>query len=656
MYNTFFHNGPSDKQLGSSLVSLVVHFEWLCINIISSKDKFSRGVGSTLKKDLENRGVWIPVNRIIAKSEDISSVIFEVRARGSTAVNVVVGDRDLLVELLSEAKKHGLTKRFWVGFHAWDRNLPFLEPYIKVIHGMFWLLPPEDDLGKFQAQATEKSRNISKAYCAWVDKGSHWPGFCNVGHVWRESLSLPMAKAGSVMNSVVAIADGMELIFPCSFNKSKNLNCTIHLSLNLTRERLATHLAHLELNVQYDIVNMRFTEERALITQNVGKWTKEQKLVFRDINILCSGNGPRVPYSGCRDKCPSNTTIKYYGTYCWSCEKCLHGQYNDESNSSCEQKHQTSNDNQSIYMNNPLTIITPGGAFACTLNFACVLGAILTSIVIAVIVRYQDTPVVKAKNLSFSIFSLVVLLAWFLTPLLYIGKPSNFLCKMRTVSLAMTYTAISSVLLTKTNRLVKIFAAVKIQKHPFLSNWWYGFLTGSLIFVQFMLVASYLYFSGPQVIYNCNVIDSLVVTCKGSWRFDIALLAYNFTLSMQCSWSAYRARHLPRAYKEFKWICLAIIINFLSWLAILVTRYLSAISEKYNLVCIVMLLLFSAYSTLSLLFLPQIWMVLFRSEINTKEAVMKSTRRYSEEQAAAIDFSPIQSDPRLRLCGACSLL
>lgn len=638
------------------MASLVAHFEWLCINIISSYDKFSRGVTSSLKKDLENRGVSIPVNRIIAKSEEISRVIFEVRARESTAVNVVVGDRDLVADLLTEAKKQGLTKRFWVGFHAWDRNLPSLEPYVEVIHGMFWLLPPEEDLGEFQAQARVKSRNISKAYCAWIDKGSQWPAFCKGGHVWRESLSLPVAKAGNVMNSVGAIAHGMALIFPCSFNKSVDLRCTIRLSLNLTRKLLARRLAHSELNVQYDIVNMHFTEERVLVTQDVGKWTKEQKLVLRDINILCSGNGPRVPFSGCRDKCPSNTTVKYYGTCCWSCEKCLHGKYNDENNSSCKQKHQTPKNDQSIHMNNPLTIITPGGPFADTLSSACVLGVILTSIVIAVIVRFQDTPVVKAKNLSFSIFSLVVLLAWFLTPSLYIGTPSNFLCKMRTVSLAMTYTAISSILLTKTNRLVKIFSAVKIQKHPFLSNWWYGFLTGSLMFVQLLLIASYLYFSAPQVAYNCSVIDSLVVTCKGSWRFDIALLAYNSILSMKCSWTAYRARHLPRAYKEFKWICLAILINLVSWLAILVTRYLSPASEKYNLVCIAVLLLLSAYSTLSLLFLPQIWLVLFRSEINTKEAVMESTRRYSEEQAATIDLSPIQSDSRPRLRDRCLFL
>ena len=200
----------------------------------------------------------------------------------------------------------------------------------------------------------------------------------------------------------------------------------------------------------------------------------------------------------------------------------------------------------------------------------------LTLFIVGAIILYHDTPVVKATNLTFTMLSLLVLLAWFLIPVLYIGEPSDIICKMRTVSPALSYTAITSVLLTKTNRLIKIFSAINVKKHPFLGNCWYSFLTCALIIVQLGLSVFHLAVFPPKVVFDYSSIDSLIVTCNTNLIFDIAALGYNTTLSITCCFLAYQSRNLPRAYNEFKWICLAIFTNILSWLIILINRHVSA--------------------------------------------------------------------------------
>ncbi|XP_068737150.1 extracellular calcium-sensing receptor-like [Montipora capricornis] len=658
IYSSFFRTCPSDKQLGSSLASLVAHFGWSCINIISSTDLFYLDVATSLKQDLENRTICVSLKKVIRNGEEILQSVFDIRARESVAVNVILGGHDLVVSLFTEVKKLGLTRQVWIGCQAWDRTLPIVERYADAIDGVFWLVPPEEDLGEFKAHASRIESNISKAYCSWLEKDSHWPAFCKSENVGRDSEGLPIVKVGFVMNAVVAIASGLKIISNCGFQKSQGLNCTIgNFSLFLARELILRSLGNehfisnrnmdrslnaiLDWNVQYEIINMRFTEKRTLVSLGVGKWTEEQKLIINDGEIRWFGNESRVPFSECRDKCPSGFNTKYDNSTCyWNCEKCPRGTYRNNQSSCAEcEKDQMPNDVQNACVNKPLTIINTGDVLTVLLLSACGLGVILTLLVIAVIVRYQDTPVVKGTNFPFTIFTLIVLFVWFLSPLLYIAKPSDESCQVRIVSLAMTYTAISSLLLTKTNRLIKIFSAKTITKNPFLGNWWHGFLTCNLMFVQLMLNVAYICFSPPKIAYNYNVMDSLVVTCGGNWRFDIASLGYNTMLSIVCLCLAYQAKNLPKTYNECRWICIAILTNFSSWSIILIIRYSSLIEEIPSLICTIVVLIVSAYSTLSLLLCPKVWLIFLRPIKNTMRATIESTRRYSLEQAGVTNSS-----------------
>ena len=680
IYSTFFRTCPSDKQLATSIARVITYFGWSCINIVSSKDSFFPAVSENVKQGLKNHSVCVAIDEVAGSHNEIPDIILKIKERATVAVNVLLGSRDFVARILDEIRKSNLTKRVWIGSNERRNNLLLVNEYGDVIDGSLWIFTPELDLGDFEVYVTNTSRNISLAYCEWLDDNSRWPDACRRERPSQSNLiglqGLPLNRITYVINAMFAIARGLEHVRQCDSRYSSGSNCLVgNFTLNHARKLLLRSLknnafsnkkniyvsfnANRELNAEFDILNMRVASNGTLTPVRVGKWIRDQRLVMNQSKIRWPGNESDVPYSGCRDRCPLGTYTEYISACWWSCRRCPHGAYNSNYTATlcavCP-KEQITNKIQSACVDKPLAIINSAEYLTVILMSACGLGEMLTVFVLGVFVRYQVTPVVKAANLTFTVLSLIVLLAWFLIPVLYIGEPTDIICKLRTVAYAVTYTAITSVLLTKTNRLIKIFSAINIKKRPFLSNCWYGFLTCALILVQVGLSLFHVTVFPPKLVYDYSVSDVLVIKCNANLGLEIASLGYNTLLSITCSYLAYRSRNLPGAYNEFKWLCLAMFTNYLSWLTILISHHVSSV-RKTNLICIILALILSAYSMLLFLFLPKVCVIFFRPEKNTKQAAIASTRRYSLDQASGIDLSPIQgAGPRRNTSPACLAL
>lgn len=616
----------------------------------------------SLKRSLKKHNVCVALHEVVTRSE-IPRVVSAMKARESVSVSVLLGSEDFVADILKEVRKNNFanTKRVWIGTDTRNNRFRLPNSHGDVKDGMLAISVPEEDLGEFKTHASRLSRNISGAYCAWLEKDSRWPVFC--GRHNEDNViglyDLSLVKSAYVMNAALAIIQALKRVTQCGL-QSSGLNCLEgNFSLQHVRRRLLRNLeknlfdnnrnnsvgfdTNRELNAEYEVINFRTSNNETLAPFRVGKWTRDKRLVMNESDILWPGNESKAPYSRCRERCPRGTFTKYgFGACWWSCHKCPRGTYSSNHTATfckvCPESQMT-NVLQNGCVEKPLTILGFEELIAIILLGACGLGLILTLFILGVLVRYQDTPVVKATNLTFTVLSLIILLAWFVNPVLYIGYPSDAICKTRTVSFAVLYTAITAVLLTKTNRLIKIFSAIK--KHCFLNNSWYGFLTCALILVQVALGIIHLLVFPPKVSYDYSVTDSLLISCDQNLGLDIASLGYNTLLSIACSYLAYKSRNLPRAYNEFKWICLSMFSNFSSWLVILIFRHVPP-RGKVNLISSILVLILGAYSMLFLLFLPKVRVIFFRPEKNTKQAAIESTRRYSIDQASGIGLSPTQ--------------
>lgn len=79
-----------------------------------------------------------------------------------------------------------------------------------------------------------------------------------------------------------------------------------------------------------------------------------------------------------------------------------------------------------------------------------VLGACISISILSIFFMYKDTPLVRANNRELSFLFLVFLAVCFLVGLLFIGEPSDWLCRIRYPAFGISFALCISCLLAKT--------------------------------------------------------------------------------------------------------------------------------------------------------------------------------------------------------------
>lgn len=87
------------------------------------------------------------------------------------------------------------------------------------------------------------------------------------------------------------------------------------------------------------------------------------------------------------------------------------------------------------------------GILVCVVS---VLGACISLVIIVIFCKYKDTPLVRANNMELSFLLLVFLTICFLVGLLFLGKPSDWLCRVRYPAFGISFAFCISCLLAKT--------------------------------------------------------------------------------------------------------------------------------------------------------------------------------------------------------------
>lgn len=87
------------------------------------------------------------------------------------------------------------------------------------------------------------------------------------------------------------------------------------------------------------------------------------------------------------------------------------------------------------------------GILVCVVS---VLGACISLVIIVIFCLYKDTPLVRANNMELSFLLLVFLTMCFLVGLLFLGEPSDWLCRIRYPAFGISFALCISCLLAKT--------------------------------------------------------------------------------------------------------------------------------------------------------------------------------------------------------------
>uniref|UniRef100_A0A674J0F8 G-protein coupled receptors family 3 profile domain-containing protein n=1 Tax=Terrapene triunguis TaxID=2587831 RepID=A0A674J0F8_9SAUR len=241
------------------------------------------------------------------------------------------------------------------------------------------------------------------------------------------------------------------------------------------------------------------------------------------------------------------------------------------------------------------------------------LGMLLTLSVLVVYIRHGDTPIVKTAGGFIFYCNMAGFLCAFSSTLLVIGEPTSLKCKLQKPVFGISFALCLSSVLAKTVRILCSFES-PVGRPSKLQMRLYLIIMGVGPFIQCLICMLWVYLDPPDArrVYPEGE-PHILLECHGDAGLGSSFVnGYLCFLAFCALACAMKSQSLPANFNDAQGIAYAMMIFFVTWLA--VTPVLHSSRGKMANVVLGVVILLSAYSSLAALFLYKCYVILFRPD------------------------------------------
>ncbi|KAM3956039.1 LOW QUALITY PROTEIN: metabotropic glutamate receptor 2-like [Aphomia sociella] len=380
--------------------------------------------------------------------------------------------------------------------------------------------------------------------------------------------------------------------------------------------------------VRYNILHFK------QVSQGVYRWLKvgryldgELELNMDDIQFKWNERHP--PESVCSAECELGQAKQYVEgeSCCWhcfnctqyeirsptsatACAQCPRGALPDAARGRCVRVRE-------LYLRPDQPAAVGAMAFST-------LGLLLTTFVLSVWVARGDTPVVRASGRELSFVLLIGIMMCYLITFALVLRPTDFLCSLQRFGTGFCFTVVYAALLTKTNRIARIFAASKqsARRPSLISPKSQLVICSILVSIQVVVVVVWQVVS-PRAIHHYPTREDNILVCDSyvDASYTIAFF-YPVVLIVVCTVYAVLTRKIPEAFNESKHIGFTMYTTCVIWLAFVPLYFGTASHVPLRVTSMAVTISLSASVTLACLFTPKLYIIIVRPERNVRASLL----------------------------------
>ncbi|XP_073447612.1 LOW QUALITY PROTEIN: metabotropic glutamate receptor 7 [Aquarana catesbeiana] len=687
-YDFFSRVVPPDSFQAQAMVDIVKAMGWNYVSTLASEGSYGeKGVESFMQISREEGGLCIAQSLKIPndrKASDYDKLVRQLlETPQARAVVVFAVDDNDIRQVLAAVKRADKVGHFiWVGSDSWGTKHGPISHLEDVAEGAITILPKRATIEGFDAYFTSRTLENNRRNVWFAE-------------YWEENFNCKLTITGSKKEDTDRKCTGQERISQDSpYEQDERVQFVIdavyamaHALHNMIKDlcpassglcpavdppvgkKLLKYIRSVSFNGsagtpvlfnkngdalgRYDIFQYQMGNQSTPGYRLIGQWTDELQLSVEDMQWSKALH--EIPPSVCSLPCKMGERKKIVKGMpcCWQCDPCDGYRYlHDEV--TCFRCVSSMRPNKNRTGCDPIPIIKLEwhSPWAVIPVFLAMLGIIATIFVMATFIRYNDTPIVRASGRELSYVLLTGIFLCYIITFLMIAKPDLGVCSFRRIFLGLGMCISYAALLTKTNRIYRIFEQGKksVTAPRLISPTSQLAITSSLISIQLLGVFIWFGVNPPNIIIDYGPETPDPEQRRGVLKCDITdlqiicSLGYSILLMVTCTVYAIKTRGVPENFNEAKPIGFTMYTTCIVWLAFIPIFFgTSQSAEKLYIqtTTLTISMNLSASVALGMLYMPKVYIIIFHPELN----VQKRKRSFKAVVTAATMSSRLSHKP-----------
>ncbi|XP_072948843.1 metabotropic glutamate receptor 2-like [Epargyreus clarus] len=670
-FEYFTRTIPSDLHQVQAMVEIVKKLGWRYVSIIYEESNYGIKAFEELETLLARNDICIAVKERLTKDSGaadeyaydgiVERLLSRPRARGV----IVFGSDQEVAGVMAAVRRRGATSAFgWVGSDGWSARALATAGNEPVVEGTISVQPQANPVRGFRdyfLNLTVENNPRNPWFVEFWEEQfrCRYPGSprtpYNAGYsracTGRERLSAENTEfeaqlqfvTDAVWAFVYAIRDMHNDLCGGKPGLCEAMRPTSGPTLlRYLRQVRFTGLSgdefHFDSNgdgpARYNILHFK------QVSPGVYRWLKVGRYLDGELELDMSEiqfkwNEHRPPESVCSAECELGQAKQYVEgeSCCWHCFNCTQYEIRSPvSETACVEcaRGTLPAARRTHCARVPELYLRAGDPAAIGAMTFSALGILLTMLVVGVWVARGDTPVVRASGRELSFVLLAGILMCYLVTFALVLRPTDVLCSLQRFGTGFCFTVVYAALLTKTNRIARIFDASKqsARRPSLISPKSQLLICSALISIQVVIVIVWQIASPARAIHHYPTREDNMLVCDSyvDASYTIAFF-YPVVLIVTCTVYAVLTRKIPEAFNESKHIGFTMYTTCVIWLAFVPLYFGTASHVPLRVTSMAVTISLSASVTLACLFAPKVYIIVARPERNVRASLMPARWR-----------------------------